>query len=363
MKKIGIVTWHKNGNYGGTLQAYAMSTILKKMGYIPEFINYCNSSQRYMMFRHFIFNILYPDSGQSRKAIWLFVKKYLRESPLFKDECSLRKYSKNEYDIVICGSDQIWSCVNGIDPLYFLQFADKAKRVAYAPSIGLNSIKELYQNDFNSYVNSIPHLSVREQQGAVYIKKNTGRNAKVVLDPTLLLDCDEWLKIVDTSICERSGLDKTKYILCYFLGNDAKYKNYVTRLAKKTGLPVRFISTQRKTYGVRQIICNPLEFVELIANAGYVLTDSFHATIFSLNLGTEVGIFKRFCANDSLNQNSRIFNITSLLGVEDRILDENNSVDGLIDNKYDNQRLQIRLDVLRQDSLNYLYHSLNSIIQ
>lgn len=357
--RIGIVTWYKNGNYGGTLQAYALMKTLQSLGHDVEFINYDSSNKFIAFIRHSVFNVRFFHSGKSRKAIWNFVHNELTETPLLKNLQDASEYSANRFDAVICGSDQIWSSLNGVSQFYFLQFINPSKRIAYAPSIGLNKIKSEYLDVFAEYVASIPYLSVRELQGAEYIKSITGKSAEVVLDPTLLIDKIGWNNIMNVEVLKKYKLSQGQYIFCYFLGDDSKYRAYVDALSAKTGFPVIFASSSRKEYGKQHIVCDPVEFVGFIASAAYVLTDSYHGTIFSVNTGTKVGIFKRFAETDELNQNSRIYSIVSLLGIDDHIINYDDNVEKLISIEPYSSDVMQKLKMLRHSSMQFLCSSIN----
>ena len=356
--RIGIVTWYKNGNFGGTLQAYALMKTLQGFGYDVEFINYDTSNKLVDFMRHRAFDVRFFHSGRSRRAIWGFVRKELSETPIFKDIQDVSQYSTQKFDAVICGSDQIWSSLSGVSPFYFLQFVNSQKRIAYAPSIGLNKIKPEYLDVFAEYVSSIPFLSVRETQGAEYIKSVTGKSAEVVLDPTLLIDKAGWNNVMSVEALKRYKLTQGRYIFCYFLGDDSNYRAYVDALSAKTGLPVVFVSSGRKEYGKQHIVCDPTEFVGLIASAAYVLTDSYHGTIFSVNTGAKVGIFRRFSETDELNQNSRIYSIVSLLGIEDHLINYDDDVERLVSMESYSSDVMQKLDALRKSSMIFLHSSI-----
>ena len=150
MGEIGIVTWYKNGNYGGTLQAYALMKTLQKYNHNVEFINYDKTNALKGKVRDIGFHLLYPKSALSRDRIYKFIKKHFNQSPKFSSCNEITSYAE-KYDAVICGSDQIWSSLNGVDPVYFLQFAPENKRIAYAPSIGVPNIPDKYIVDFNYF--------------------------------------------------------------------------------------------------------------------------------------------------------------------------------------------------------------------
>lgn len=178
-KTIGIVTWFKNGNYGGTLQAYALQRILEFVGYNCEFIDFCPEAKsvtnKVIRFLKDIAIFLYkPKLYQSRRKIYKFVEDNLKVSPPYYTYGQLRDTANERYVAAICGSDQIWSNAGGkINPLYYLTFIDEKKRIAYAPSIGYNQIPTKIIDIFKKYVNEIIFLSVREKHGAVLIKEAT----------------------------------------------------------------------------------------------------------------------------------------------------------------------------------------------
>lgn len=323
MNKIGIVSWYKS-NFGSALQAYALSKVIEGYGFETEFINIFRG-KRYALkrcVRNMLFHLIYHKSAKTRDNIDYFVENKLTESPpLYYNE--LFEYSK-KYAAVVCGSDQIWSCVDSVDPFYFLQFVSRPKRIAYAPSIGLNGIRKDLQPLFKDYVSQFPELSVREEKGSDIINQLTGLTAKVVLDPTLLLTSEEWLKLACKENCKKYNLEKNGYILCYFLGDKEKYDQFTLLLQQITGKKVVCVSFKR-TNRENQIVCTVEGFLALIRDAAYVLTDSFHGTAFSINLQKKVAVFERFSDNDYMNQNSRIYNLLSKIDAKNILtrVDEN----------------------------------------
>jgi len=363
MKKIGIVTWHKNGNYGGTLQAFAMSHVLNRYGLDPVFINYKkNNVNLIRILRNIAFGLLYPKSAKSRKKIFEFVKENLNETCLINNDIELKNYGKI-CDAVICGSDQIWNSLNGVNPFYFLQFVESNKRIAYAPSIGLSSISDEFLQDFIKCVSEIPHLSVREIQGSEYINKMVGIKAEVVLDPTLLITRTEWLQFTPEDTIERMGLEKKKYILCYFLGEDNKYRPFVDRMQQYLGLPIYYVSSKRKNYKNSQLICDPFELISVIDNAAYVLTDSFHGLVLSINMETPVAVFERFSSDEKNSENSRIYSVVELLHSKALVSDIDMPIEEFIhNNKSSSQFIDVHLLELRNNSTNYLKNSLETVL-
>ena len=363
--KIGLVTWYKNGNFGGTLQAFALQTILQRQGYETEFINY-NKGNKYTTkikrtLKNIFVRIKYPTSAISRKKIWKFVKQNMAESKFFNKYDKLRDYAKKNYNVAICGSDQIWSNVNKIDEFYYLTFMEKNKRLTYAPSIGLNKVDKDKQEKFREYINDIKYLSVRETYGKKIIEKITGRSAKVVLDPTLLLNADEWKDILNLSHKKNSS----KHILCYFISYKKEYEDFAERLSNQTKLPIIYISSGKIKFGKpeQRSRCGVQEFVNLINEAEYVLTDSFHGLVFSLNFNKKVTVFRRFKDDDIICQNSRIYSILEQLNIENFLLEPTNEIKKLVNNEFDYTKINKKLNDLRIESKNYLFESLNEVLR
>lgn len=357
--KIGIVTWHK-GNIGGTLQAFALSETIKKLGYDPELINL--KSNKYepavRFIRNCLFHIVYFKSGITRDYTYVFICNKEKESPnLLYDE--LKEYAK-QYNACICGSDQIWNCSDGVNPYYFLQFVSESKRISYAPSIGRKNIKKEFQPEFVKCISSIPYLSVREKRGADIIHQLSGMKAKVVLDPTLLLTKEEWLSLAKDVKIEKFGIEKGEYILCYYLGRQNQYDKYTQKLSEKLEKKIIYISFKRRNFGKNQVVCSIEEFIALIRDSYCMLTDSYHGTVLPLNLQKRVATFERFSEDDPENQNSRIDNIVTTFGLQSWIIHPEDDIDKLISRVDNLDDIQLILEKERETSISYLKNSLAS---
>lgn len=343
-KAVAIMTWYTYHNYGTALQVAALNRKLRQMGYVPEVVQYIprldsgatpeinarwaidKVHSKLMNF----FNGSY-ESAERKELFEDFLRREIRETALCSNFCELHDLNE-EFGAFICGSDQIWSPLC-YDDKYFLSFVDDPQRmVAYAPSIGSTEIREKHiREEMCKLIERFVHLSVREKQGAELIHRLTGREAKVVLDPTLLLTQEEWADCAGSAAA--SSLPKQKYILCYFLGDDRRYMRYVKQISKALHLPYYVIPVNRRQYRRKDRIpfeVGPDDFVTLIRNAGYVCTDSFHGMVFSINHSVPFSVFERFKKNDPRNQNSRITSLLSLLGLEARIVSENQKFSALM---------------------------------
>ena len=241
-KKVGIMTWHTYNNYGSVLQAYATQKIIaNNTNFTPELIHYMPKQKKVSLLKKLkIKNILFKifNSGSKLKEnIYVhgekfndFRNKYFKYSTNCKDATELFLLN-NEYEKFVCGSDQIWA-PTVFDENYFLSFVDNnSKKISYAPSIGMNSIenKEIREN-MASLIKTFDSLSIREESGKEIIKSICGKNASVVLDPTLLLSKEEWKENFQL---DKTNIEKDSYILCYFLGENNNYYKIVEKIAKR----------------------------------------------------------------------------------------------------------------------------------
>lgn len=378
MKKIGVMTWYKYLNYGTSLQVTALCFKIKEMGYEPYIINYTPTgkiinikkvdfrrlmeslAKKVYSYRHR--NITNKKRDEKFKK---FLSRSLNESAVCNTYSELQQLN-NRFDAFVCGSDQIWS-PSCFDDKYFLSFVeDTDTMISYAPSIGLNSIKDKnIAMQMKELINRFEFLSVREEKGKELIWNLCNKEAQVVLDPTMLLTQNEWNNVIKDYSLEQSFKDAIEkdYILCYFLGDFLKYKKYVNRLAEKTGLVVYTIPVfekQQKDDSTLSFSIGPVEFLYLLKNAKHVCTDSFHGFAFSVQYHVPVSVFERFKKEDFVNQNSRIYNLANLLGLKQCIVDYNdlNTVEQPLNYSY--EEVKRRLETERAKSLQFLKESLCS---
>ena len=333
--KVSIITWYHYHNLGTALQVKALITKIEKLGYNSYVVDYipkgsCGACLPNMRVSKVISKIikrvqacflksdltLYQDSLRSEKY-----ERFVENFPLTKKCVTMSDLQtlNSEYDAFVCGSDQIWT-PHVFNPHYFLDFvSDDKRKIAYAPSVGLNKIENVHiKAQMKDLCQKIPYLSTREKSGSKLIENLLdGRNVDTVLDPTLLLDKQDWEQIADNN-----EIYSDNYLLAYFLGCNEKYWENVYQIAKELNLKVKIIPIYKKDserHGEILQGVGPKEFLSLIRNAQYVCTDSFHGLIFSINFEKQFTAYERFKRNDKLNQNSRIHNILNLLELQSRI--------------------------------------------
>lgn len=345
--KIAILTRRAGYNMGSSLQAYAMFKLFSKLGHnvvildYDEYANYLLWRVRpiinrfififfkYIPFLKFFFKIKYISLLQAftqQKKFIDFEKKYLPlTSQKFKSSKELN-ITNGLYDAFICGSDQIWS-PQMYDPAYFLDFVKDGKKIAYAPSIGVTD-SSLISNSAKQLIRNIDYISCREKEGSEVLSDIVKKEVKTVLDPTLMLEREDWEQIIPIQ-----RMIKEKYILTYFLYTHFFENNipneFIKKLQEKTGYTIINI----QMHNMLQVVeankhiydCGPLDFLNLIKNAEYIVTNSFHCCVFSFIFKRNFFVSKRFRKGDiTNNQNPRIYTLLETINYPDALITDNN---------------------------------------
>ncbi|MDD3192689.1 MAG: polysaccharide pyruvyl transferase family protein [Oscillospiraceae bacterium] len=336
--KIGTLTFQGVNNYGAVLQAYALQTVLRTAGYDSEIVNYHRDNvadllcwfknktrgllrgkpdrQLYTVLE--LCNMVFWGEGNTKDIAEPFRK--FREKMVLSEPVGPKTVRKlnGRYDLFLSGSDQVWNCgrVN-LEPTYLLDFVDDPdKKGSYAASFGLREIPEKYRETYQRLLQDYRFLSVREEQGAQIIRDLVQKQAEVVLDPTMLLSASQWLSM------SKKPLDG-QYILVYQLEYSDSLMRFARLLSEKEKLPLRFIKKPKKGAKAGEVCphTSPEEWVGLFAGAEYVLTNSFHGTVFSILFHKP---FFTEIAKERIRgaMASRLENLLSFCGLTDRLLDE-----------------------------------------
>lgn len=360
--KVKIITRHAVANYGSILQAYATQKAIEKLGYESEIINYVrydeqgknigdtmlkrNEKWNKNSINRFIYRILQtPVYNTSYNKFAFFRKQFLKETrELYSDSESLKKLP--EADVYCTGSDQVWGKIGNdiYDENYFLDFVPEGKKcISYAASFGKNNITDELEKELPKLLQKYDKITVREDS-AKEMLNNIGIESKQVLDPTLLLERKDWEDVASNKI-KCNG-----YVLIYQLHEDKKLEKYAQKFAKKVGKPLVRISISwlyKFKSGKLAFLPTPNEFLGYFRNCEYVITDSFHATVFSILFN------KKFIDILPKGTGTRIISILKLLGLEDRVV--NNYEDfSLKDKEIDYEKVNEKLKVERQKSLKIL---------
>lgn len=339
--EVATITCHHVYNYGASLQAYALQNYIENLGHSVIVIDYrLPEHRRYEM--RILFEPPLPTSKAHRYIkeypilrivypIYVFVqmmytwgrkiqfdkfdKKFLKITSIRYNGIDALRKNAPKCDIYIAGSDQIWNTnmSNGTDPGYYLDFGnEKTKRVSYAASFGVSEIEQSKKAIVKRLLDKFDYISVREATGVTIIN-DLGLQCVQVVDPVFLLSEEEW--VANLAISEHSPINDPYIFLYDFAHNDIRMEKLVKDLAYEKKLKIVSINDTRKVpYADIQINnAGPREFVEYIKYASYVISNSFHATAFSI-------IFKKeFATYPLLSQNnaSRMVDLLSSLHIVD----------------------------------------------
>lgn len=341
--KIGIIThYHKSKNYGGNLQAYALCRLLTKNGYEAEQICYemimpsvkkksiGKRIKRVLTCKNSLFFVKIFDRITAKvKKHAISCEKQKRDAAFLHFNRKLIPHTEKDYteenirdcvdlfDTFITGSDQVWNPLYYSSP-FFLNFVPSEKRkLAYAASIGCESLTDAQKAIFQNSLTDYKAISVREGDAVALLREFTPLPIQVALDPTLVLEREDWDAVASERLIEGD------YLFCYFLGYNRKERKLAKKYAKKNGLKI--VSIPMILYGYSVIDWNfgdvklnyasPQDFISLIKYAKCVFTDSFHAVVFSNIYQKQYFVFNRSKQGE---MSTRIVDITALFGQEER---------------------------------------------
>lgn len=324
-KKVGILTYAYN-NYGGCLQAYALQAYLKTFPglevcnidlFTPERIRkerifYTNEPNVAVHAATLLLTLLrYSGLRRRHQRIQRFKERYLslKVCQSYEEIAALL----GEMDVLVSGSDQVFNPVYPTRRIFYLDFPHEGiRKVAYAPSFGISYFSSETEREIAPWVRDFDALSCREWEGAEFLSRITGHDVPVLADPSLLLTSEEWAKVAVSPLIDG------EYIFVYDLNGGRELIDIALKIKKRTGLPI-VCQTQkvRKFYPIdRQIYdSGPAEFLGWIRHAAYVVTDSFHGTLFSALFQRRFHTYVAYPRTAS-----RIGNLLSMLGCEDRIV-------------------------------------------
>ncbi|MCC8013763.1 MAG: polysaccharide pyruvyl transferase family protein [Eubacterium sp.] len=347
--KIGLLTFTDGTNYGQRLQNYALQEAIRREGHEVFTIKQKHIYSKKHMIKEAVNGMVNRKKKLAEQArINSFERFNNRYISFYEKEIEENsEYSvelNNYFDLFIAGSDQIWNPNSPfVNSNFFMEFADKHKRASYAPSFSVDIIPESSCKSFASWLKAIPALSIRELRGANIIKALTGRDAKLVLDPTLLLTAEEW-----NAVCKKtaSSVSNSPYVLTLFLGEE--YENEIKYIQEKTKLPVL---TLKDIYSF-----SPDEFLQCVKEAKLVLTDSYHVTVFSMIFSKPFIVFDRRSKGSGMS--SRFETLDYYFDIKNRFW--NNIKDDTCSwLKNDGISYSSKIEGLREESLRYLLSILN----
>lgn len=329
-KQLIIITINDPVNYGNRLQNYALSELLSEYGEV--YTAQCewsddNNIRRMMLplirFMRKIKRAIREKwdgtldiNTQKRANCSNFTKEYVRDD-IFSVTVRKGLLPNKPIDGVILGSDQIWNdrwvSKNTLALRLGSFVSSSVPVISYAASFGVTNVSDEAKLLFREYLPLIKAISVREDRGAELIKEMTGLEASVVLDPTLMLDVNQWNRII------RGFVPDDRYVLTYFLGKpSAEQEQVIQTFAAEHNCHIRriFDLRDKKTY-----VAGPQDFVELFSKAQYVFTDSYHACCFSILYHKQFTVFNRAGMEGRANMNSRMETLFRLFDLDSVVMD------------------------------------------
>lgn len=326
-KKIGVITIYGEENYGNRLQNYAVIKYLNNLGYNAQTLVVMPKRFLKKKIKDNIKNIVAyvlknKYLSRTRKNNFIkFTKKYIPTRYIKTEGFNIPNSVSDEYDFFVVGSDQVWNPTFGrYEKDYnnmFLFFTVPEKKICFSPSIGISEIPQNWTKQFKKGLDTFEYISIREEDGAKLVKELCGKDAQVLIDPTMMLEKEDWLNISNIK-----NKIKENYILEYFLGDCEQ--NLEEFLSKKSSLEnLKRIKILDKS-NPDIYVSGPSEFITLIAEASLVVTDSFHACVFSILFDVPFIIVKRKDFNNDMF--SRIRTLLNMFEIDAEKIDFNKPI-------------------------------------
>lgn len=375
-KRIGILTMPQKTNYGGLLQAYALQTVLVRLGCDVEILQReyatkvlsCAEKVKSLLLpiAYKIQNKNYPVLTKKESQLVscnmdAFIKKYLNRSPVFFTSGELQHYCEsNSFKGYVVGSDQVWRpryCPSVND--YFLQFTDNSdvKRIAYATSFGVDEWE--YTDDETKMcqmlIKKFDAVGVREDTGVVCCEKYLNFKSTHVLDPTMLLAAEDYQKIaLDDNIMPSHGK-----LFCYVLDDNEDKRKIISSASLSINLQKYSCMPQAAYRGKVEANLDkvtypaPAQWIRCFMDAEMVITDSFHGTAFSILFNKPFWVI-----GNARRGNTRMESLLRMFNIEDRLIGTKESASVNWDEPIDWNDVNTRLNIWRRKSLSFLSDSL-----
>lgn len=361
--KMCTITCHHVYNHGASLQAYGLMKYLTNQGHDVEIIDYRPDylSNHYNLWsvnhpvwsRNIISRFAYVSlklpgrivSLKRKRAFDSFGSKYLKVSKSRYRSNEELKQAAPEADAYICGSDQIWNSLhkNGKDPAFYLDFVPSDKiKASYAASFATDTIEEDIKPVVKERVQRLDGIAVREKSGVAILEELGIDRAVTVMDPVFLLERTEWEAI-------GSGHFEENFILIYDFDNSDLLKKIALEIKATTGYLIYCVNPGKHHYADKTFsFVGPDAFVSLVRDAQFVLSNSYHAAVFSLIFEKNFAIVNR---TEAIN--TRMRDLLDDLDLNSRLANEQFSIGKLLEN-IDYRKTNAILDGKIKSSKNYL---------
>lgn len=378
-KSALIITMHKVKNFGSALQAWALQETVRKIGLDVKMIDYLYPNQYYyshapkvsIVSESFFKKLTIKRISKSikQRLFYKHVKQMLLFQQFWKKHFLLTKsYSSSEElqacppqaDYYITGSDQVWNPNTMFgDPSFFLDFGSiDTRRISYAASFGTNVIPDAYKKQYSDYLSRYAALGIRENTGIKIVDSLIGKQSTLVCDPTLLLTKDDYKVLANESTIHINRPYLLAYILDYAYNPRPVIDSIIKQVSKKLGLHVVYLlcgNLNGYKFGSTTVsAAGPNEFIELFRNASFVVTSSFHGTVFSL-------IHEKpfYAVLPTEKSDSRIASLLAQVGLSHRGIKANEEFIAIVEElSLDYSNVNKQMFKIREESLNYLKSNL-----
>ena len=311
---VGIITLVGMFNYGNRLQAYATSKIYVLLGYRSVLLELDRGLSPIDSFKLTVHRVLGHKIDEP-DALMTEVRKdsFGRFSRLME---TVQVSSTNDayisaLEYLSVGSDQVWNpyFIRRYEDWFMLDFVPSERKIALSPSIGIDELNDKQARRLAKSLRSYKAVSVREKRGAELIKECSGLDAEVICDPTLVLPAEDWRAVADGRCTPDAP-----YVFTYLLGGvGAEAADVLDKVTDHGRIPVIPLSDRQKP---GEPDAGPAEFIDLIDHAEHVVTDSFHAAVFSSILHTPLTIVHR---EGGASMFSRLEQLSEMLGIEEKV--------------------------------------------
>lgn len=372
--KIAILTHPLGTNYGGMLQNYALQIVLKRLGHSPDTLHYYLPISAKIKVLSLCGRILKKLKGQNvplrgwptkkeEAVICQNTHKFIKENINTTELVPLSEinaFRKMGYEAFIVGSDQVWRGDRGYTHQFFLSdFKDcYVPKIAYAASMGVDwwAFDEKDTALCKELIKKFKAVSVRENSAVTLCKEHLDVEAKLVLDPTLLLDSKDY-----RSLLSHTAINSVprKYMLIYVLDKSAKKKAIIDSASHALGLPIHEVMAEKYFGEVGKdglhscILPKVEEWIQGFANADYVITDSFHGTVFSIIFN------KQFVSIANHERGAgRFLSLLGMLGLENRLVESKEEAVALFNQTIDYSKVNEILASKKEESISFLKKNL-----
>lgn len=391
MKKIALVICYFQKNYGSQLQAYATQMAFDKLGLENETIRIDGllpeinrAKYRYFLSRIFNISTIKDKMATVRKALarkqnaeyarnlsvrYSFFERFsetqFRLSRHYDSKVELGM-AANEYAAFVVGSDQLWLPSNIAADYYTLNFVpDNVAKIALATSFGISALPKKYGMLAGKFLKRLDYISVREISGQQLVRQWSGREVPVVCDPTIMFSAEEWCDALGARNDGKRFSEDHPYLFVYFLGNNPWERTVVKKIQALTRLKIvqiahsdEYVKSDEGFADYTPYNVGPKEFVELVRDAEYVMTDSFHCTVFSMLNRKPFWTFPRYDNDGPASTNGRLYSLLSLVHQENRMIRKNGMDAFSFETDVDFDMIDTELGKLRAFTWNWLENAL-----